>query len=158
MRSRGLLSVPFNHIIHDMDTSQTDGYYKLCSHYKFALSFAFRNKEVRRVIILEEDLQIAPDFFEYFAGTSQILDEDPSLLAVSAWNDNGMSKLVRDEKQLYRSDFFPGLGWMMHRRIWEELAPKWPKAVSSINNYFSVILTIIIIINIIMLMVSIRSL
>lgn len=29
---------------------------------------------------------------------------------------------------LYRSDFFPGLGWMMTREIWAELGPKWPKA------------------------------
>ena len=41
-------------------------------------------------------------FFNYF-------------LAVSAWNDNGQSKFVSDEKYLYRSDFFPGLGWMMPR-------------------------------------------
>ena len=34
----------------------------------------------RRVIILEEDLEIAPDFFEYFAALSPMLDSDPSLL------------------------------------------------------------------------------
>lgn len=29
---------------------------------------------------------------------------------------------------LYRSDFFPGLGWMLTRTTWDELSPKWPKA------------------------------
>ncbi|XP_034228483.1 alpha-1,3-mannosyl-glycoprotein 2-beta-N-acetylglucosaminyltransferase isoform X3 [Prunus dulcis] len=29
---------------------------------------------------------------------------------------------------LYRSDFFPGLGWMLARSTWDELSPKWPKA------------------------------
>lgn len=29
---------------------------------------------------------------------------------------------------LYRSDFFPGLGWMLTKSIWDELSPKWPKA------------------------------
>ena len=29
---------------------------------------------------------------------------------------------------LYRSDFFPGLGWMLTKQVWEELEPKWPKA------------------------------
>ena len=29
-------------------------------------------------------------------------------------------------KMLYRSDFFPGLGWMMKRSLWNELKPKWP--------------------------------
>ena len=27
---------------------------------------------------------------------------------------------------LYRSDFFPGLGWMLKKNLWEELKPKWP--------------------------------
>lgn len=27
---------------------------------------------------------------------------------------------------LYRSDFFPGLGWMINAKIWSELGPKWP--------------------------------
>ena len=27
---------------------------------------------------------------------------------------------------LYRSDFFPGLGWMLKREVWQELSPKWP--------------------------------
>ena len=39
---------------------------------------------VNRVIILEEDLEIAPDFFEYFAATSPLLDADPTLLTVYA--------------------------------------------------------------------------
>lgn len=29
---------------------------------------------------------------------------------------------------LYRSDFFPGLGWMLAKPTWDELSPKWPKA------------------------------
>ena len=134
----------------------------------------------RRVIILEEDLQIAPDFFEYFAALVEMIDTDDQLLggrghtdtslilvarllphtyyysltpilpppidpsphsaflpipidslltpvalpctslsAVSAWNDNGQKNIVRDPTALYRSDFFPGLGWMMSRRVWE---------------------------------------
>ena len=27
---------------------------------------------------------------------------------------------------LYRSDFFPGLGWLLLRHVWLELQPKWP--------------------------------
>lgn len=27
---------------------------------------------------------------------------------------------------LYRSDFFPGLGWMLTSDLWHELKPKWP--------------------------------
>ena len=58
--------------------------------------------------MLEEDLEIAPDFFDYFAATAPLLD-DPTenLLGVSAWNDNGQEGHVKDPTKLYRSDFFP---------------------------------------------------
>jgi len=29
---------------------------------------------------------------------------------------------------LYRSEFFPGLGWMLTKAVWDELAPQWPNA------------------------------
>jgi alpha-1,3-mannosyl-glycoprotein beta-1,2-N-acetylglucosaminyltransferase len=87
-----------------------------------------RAPSIKRVIILEEDLVIAPDFFEMLAATKDILDSDPSLMGVSAWNDNGQTTAVKDNKQMYRSDFFPGLGWMLTRTVWEELSPKWPEA------------------------------
>jgi len=31
-------------------------------------------------------------------------------------------------EMLYRTDFFPGLGWMMLVDTWLELRPKWPNA------------------------------
>ena len=34
----------------------------------------------QRVIILEEDLQIAPDFFEFFAAVTPFIDTDDTLL------------------------------------------------------------------------------
>ncbi len=65
-----------------------------------------------------------------------------TLMAVSAFNDNGIPSMIRiieDEKKsdtatatagarnVLRSDFFGGLGWMMPRYLWEEVKPpKWP--------------------------------
>jgi len=102
------------------------GYYKISRHYKFALQQAFKDPKIDSVIIVEDDLNIAPDFFEYFIATRPLLDQDNSLFCVSAWNDNGKEGFVKDNKQLYRTDFFPGLGWMLTRRLWQELEPKWP--------------------------------
>ncbi|CAN0542781.1 unnamed protein product, partial [Ectocarpus sp. 12 AP-2014] len=48
-----------------------------------------------KVIILEEDLEIAPDFFEYFSAMAPLLDSDETLMAVSAWNDNGQAAHVK---------------------------------------------------------------
>ncbi|XP_055535389.1 alpha-1,3-mannosyl-glycoprotein 2-beta-N-acetylglucosaminyltransferase [Wyeomyia smithii] len=105
------------------------GYYKISRHYGWALKTVFK-EGFESVIIVEDDLSVAPDFFEYFLGTYPILKKDRSLWCISAWNDNGKDGLIDNaaSELLYRSDFFPGLGWMMTKELWEELAPKWPKA------------------------------
>lgn len=107
------------------------GYQALAQHYGWGLSKVFGGLDpslptVDRVIILEEDIHTSPDFFSFMRATSKLLDEDPNLLAVSAYNDNG--HMAKDPYRILRSDFFPGLGWMMNRRLWlEELEEKWPK-------------------------------
>lgn len=61
-------------------------------------------------MIVSDDLDISPDFFEYFQATLPLLYKDNSIWCVSAYNDNGKPQLI-DEKtpeQLYRTDFFPG--------------------------------------------------
>lgn len=123
-------TLPFIHIHHmeSQHKNYENGYFKLADHFQWALSKVFNDQTVNKIIILEEDLQISPDFFEYFMATSSLLDNDPSLLTISAWNDNGFENMVKDPEKLYRSDFFPGLGWMMTRKLWDELKPKWPRA------------------------------
>lgn len=39
--------------------------------------------------MLEEDLDVSPDFFSYFSQTKHLLAEDPSIYCISAWNDQG---------------------------------------------------------------------
>ena len=107
------------------------GYYKLAGHYKWALNHIFSlYPQSESVIIVEDDLDISPDFFQYFQSTMHLLLEDPTLICISAWNDNGKSSQidVNAASLLYRTDFFPGLGWMLTRKFWQELEPKWPKA------------------------------
>ncbi|XP_044738364.1 alpha-1,3-mannosyl-glycoprotein 2-beta-N-acetylglucosaminyltransferase [Chrysoperla carnea] len=107
------------------------GYFKIARHYGWALNQTFFKYNFDTAIIVEDDLDIAPDFFEYFVGTYYLLKHDPTLWCISAWNDNGKSNLVDMENgasKLYRTDFFPGLGWMLTKELWTELAPKWPKA------------------------------
>jgi alpha-1,3-mannosyl-glycoprotein beta-1,2-N-acetylglucosaminyltransferase len=101
-------------------------YHAISQHYKWALEKIFSNPKFNRVIILEEDIEIAPDFFDYFTALSPLMDKDKSIYCISCWNDNGQAAHVKDPNVLYRSDFFPGLGWMMSREIWEEMKPKWP--------------------------------
>jgi alpha-1,3-mannosyl-glycoprotein beta-1,2-N-acetylglucosaminyltransferase len=103
-------------------------YYKIARHYKWALDQLFYKHKFSRVIILEDDMEIAPDFFDYFEAAASLMDRDKTIMAASSWNDNGQKQFVHDPYALYRSDFFPGLGWMLKRSTWDELSPKWPKA------------------------------
>ena len=103
--------IPFLHTHHKNYHFPADnGYFKLARHFKFALdALVFEHESyglpapVQRVLILEEDLEIAIDFFEYFAAVAPLLDGDESLLCASAWNDNSLRGKVRDERQLMRS-------------------------------------------------------
>jgi hypothetical protein len=67
------------------------------------------------------------------------VDQDPTLLAASAWNDHGFVGMVRDEQGhhtepgatlgVHRAEHFPGLGWLCTRRLWAEIEPNWPEFV-----------------------------
>jgi alpha-1,3-mannosyl-glycoprotein beta-1,2-N-acetylglucosaminyltransferase len=134
--------IPIVHLMHPAATKQTAGtrganwqiaYKLLAVHYGWALRKTFDGSATPgyprpdRVLILEEDLHISPDFFEYFGQMAPLLDQDPTLLAVSAFNDNGKEGKIKDATRVMRSDFFPGLGWMMNRKLWDtELSSKWP--------------------------------
>lgn len=106
------------------------GYYRISRHYRWALGQVFRTFRYRAAIVVEDDLEVAPDFFEYFQAVLPLLQRDPSLWCISAWNDNGKEAMVdaAHAELLYRTDFFPGLGWLLLAELWDELEPKWPPA------------------------------
>lgn len=116
-----------------MSYSSISSYSRIARHYRWALSRIFNHgldpwKTVSRVVIVEDDMELAPDFFSYFDALTPILESDPSLYCVSAWNDNGKRELASNSTMLYRTDFFPGLGWMLTRRLWEEIEGRWPES------------------------------
>lgn len=104
------------------------GYYKIARHFKWALTQVFEEMNHEYVIVVEDDLIIAPDFYMYFAATWPLLNFDPSIMCVSAYADNGKMGYInmKENEVLYRTDFFPGLGWMLKKKLWLELKPKWP--------------------------------
>ena len=102
---------------------------RVCFHYKRSLALAFeRQPAARYVIVLEEDLQVARDFFSYFQQTIPLLELDPTLLLISAWNDQGYVHASNDvdSSQVFRVERMSGLGWVCSRTLFEELEPKWP--------------------------------
>ncbi|KAL8506481.1 hypothetical protein ACS0TY_017391 [Phlomoides rotata] len=75
-------------------------------HYKWALDQLFYKHKFSRVIILEDDMEISPDFFDYFAAGAALLDRDKSIMAISSWNDNGQRlELLNDLVLLQGIDY-----------------------------------------------------
>lgn len=109
------------------NVAQLNSYQAVSVHYGWALSKLFLEPEhFDGVIIVEDDLEIAPDFFDYLLAGYRVLEADPTIWCVSGWNDNGRADFIRDNAALFRSDFFPGLGWLLPRRVWEEIGSRWP--------------------------------
>lgn len=44
----------------------------------------------------QDDMEIAPDFFQYMEAMAGVMDRDDSVWAVSAWNDHGQRGFVED--------------------------------------------------------------
>ncbi|KAI8774128.1 protein O-linked-mannose beta-1,2-N-acetylglucosaminyltransferase 1 [Biomphalaria glabrata] len=101
---------------------------RISQHYKASLTATFNlHPKAQYAIVVEEDLTVSPDFFNFFSQTKHLLDEDPSLYCISAWNDQGYEHSSKDPKMLYRIETMPGLGWLLKRSLYkDELEPQWP--------------------------------
>jgi alpha-1,3-mannosyl-glycoprotein beta-1,2-N-acetylglucosaminyltransferase len=77
-----------------------------------------------------DDVEVAPDFFEFMRGFLPLLQFDRSVYCISAWNENGQFNRVSDPYRFYRSDAFTspkdGGGWMMLREAWDSIGSRWP--------------------------------
>ncbi|VFQ62109.1 unnamed protein product [Cuscuta campestris] len=62
--------------VHTERPGEIIAYYKIARHYKWALDQLFYKHNFSRVIILEDDMEIAIDFFDYFEAGAILLDSD----------------------------------------------------------------------------------
>ncbi|XP_063220373.1 protein O-linked-mannose beta-1,2-N-acetylglucosaminyltransferase 1-like isoform X2 [Bacillus rossius redtenbacheri] len=101
---------------------------RISQHYKASLTATFNIYPLAKyAIIIEEDLDVSPDFFSYFSQTLRLLEEDSSVYCISAWNDQGYEHTSDDPTLLYRVETMPGLGWILKRSLYkDELESKWP--------------------------------
>jgi len=101
---------------------------RISQHYKASLTSTFQIfPRAKYTIVLEEDLDVSPDFFSYFSQTIHLLEEDSSIYCISAWNDQGYEHTSGDPSKIYRVETMPGLGWILKRSLYkDELEPRWP--------------------------------
>jgi len=101
---------------------------KIAHHYWSAFERAFQDYNFESAIFVEEDLIFAPDFLALFRSSHWLLDHDPSLWCISAWNDFGYTHVTGDSCRLQRTSYFPGLGFMIQNEVWKRLREEWPTA------------------------------
>ena len=83
---------------------------RVSQHYRRALKNTMHNlyPQANHIIIIEDDLQVASDFFHYMAHTLPIFELDEKIYCVSAWNDHGMDHAVGAPEKIYRVEGMPG--------------------------------------------------
>lgn len=121
-------------VLLDEKGKRKEGAMLIAEHYRWAIEKAFAHfgPTATHLIIVEDDMLFAPDFAEYFIKLAPLLEHDPTLWTVSAFNDNGYSGRVLDDERVLRTDWTVGFGWLLRRRLWEdELRDGWPKVSSS---------------------------
>jgi hypothetical protein len=112
-----------NSLIHISQKHNKKSYSAISEHFYLTLEELLKKHE--KIIILEEDLLVSNDFFHYMDYFEPLLDTDPTLMCISAWNDNGFEGRVKDPTRVYRTHFFPGLGWILTRKYWETIRHGW---------------------------------
>jgi alpha-1,3-mannosyl-glycoprotein beta-1,2-N-acetylglucosaminyltransferase len=104
------------------------GYYRIARHYGYSLNHVINVLNYEAIIVTEDDLDVSPDFLDYFQALYPLLKYDKTIWCISAWNDNGIDqKIDRVANLLHRSDFFPGLGWLLTKTVWNEIKDNWPQ-------------------------------
>ena len=101
---------------------------RIAHMYKYALSLAFDSlTQDEAIVVAEDDLLFSPDAMDFFLAGWAVMQVDPTVWCVSAWNDNGYSGMVREPKRLMRTQYFPGLGWLLSRKLYKgQLEAGWP--------------------------------
>ena len=101
---------------------------KIAHHYWAAFERTFMEEGATLAVFVEEDLVVAPDFLALFLSTWHLFQQDESLWCVSAWNDVGFTLAAVDQCRLFRTSYFPGLGFMLPKQVWLSLRRQWPSA------------------------------
>ncbi|XP_076031811.1 protein O-linked-mannose beta-1,2-N-acetylglucosaminyltransferase 1-like [Oratosquilla oratoria] len=100
--------------------------HRINEHIKFSILQAMqRFPHADKVIVLEDDLILAPDFIRYFHQTAPLLDEDDSIFCVNAFSYNSFAPWATNTSRLYRNTILPAYGWMIDRKRALFVLPRW---------------------------------
>jgi beta-1,2-N-acetylglucosaminyltransferase len=75
--------------------------------------------DAKHVVVLEEEVIVGPDFLYFLGQCLPAVDQDDSLIGVSAWNENGYEGSSGLRSLVYRTETFPGLGFLLKRSFYD---------------------------------------
>lgn len=78
------------------------------------------DKDKQTIIVIEEELILSPDFLYFFTQVHETFMNDHSLAAVSTWNPNSFLQLDGSPSLIYRTNDFPGFGYMLKRTVYDK--------------------------------------
>ena len=94
---------------------------RLTYNYRFMMQHAFAQGHPF-VLVLEDDLEIAPDALLFFTWAANVMDQDPTIFCASGYNDNGFDAATADPSRIWRGEHFMALGWMIGRESFEHVS------------------------------------
>ncbi|CAF0787597.1 unnamed protein product [Adineta ricciae] len=90
-------------------------------HYEKSLSKIWERHPTRdKVIVIEEDLILSPDFLYTLALLSETFRKDESIGAIQMWNPNSYDIVNGSLELIYRVDNLYGLGYLLRRSFYEK--------------------------------------
>ncbi|CAF3773594.1 unnamed protein product [Rotaria sordida] len=90
-------------------------------HYEKSLKRVweiYSNKD--KIIVIEEDLILSPDFLYTLALLSETFRKDETIGAIQMWNPNSYDIINGSIELIYRVDQFYGLGYLLRRSFYEK--------------------------------------
>ncbi|XP_063872291.1 protein O-linked-mannose beta-1,2-N-acetylglucosaminyltransferase 1-like isoform X2 [Scylla paramamosain] len=96
------------------------------ANIRFALQSVFRLfPAADKAILLEDDLLLSPDFLRFFHQVAPLLDRDPTVSCINAFNSNSFPDTARDPRVLLRARSYPMYGWLTSRAYAAEITRNW---------------------------------
>ncbi|XP_042225466.1 protein O-linked-mannose beta-1,2-N-acetylglucosaminyltransferase 1-like [Homarus americanus] len=115
-----LLNITFTKlVVHGKDNNKLFRYYRSVFQY-VARTFP----DAPAVIILDEDVQVSPDFFSYMSQTLWLLYHDPTLYCINGYG--GTKDLSHDETKILRGDNQVSWGYAISLDFVREALQLWP--------------------------------
>lgn len=110
---------------------------KLFHYYRDVFHLvAKRFPKAPAVILLDEDIEVSPDFFSFMSQTLGVLQSDPTLYCINAHSAGGFRGLAHDETQVFRGSVQVEWGYAVTLDFVREALSLWLNTTSPNTLYY----------------------